>query len=91
MVFVKHRMFKARSLKVRIRGRDDAPLRMSDFKQGLFELARRLEPYGQYRIKSANFYLTIIDERGDEVTLARTGPWSIFPYECAADRMDETP
>ena len=76
---------------MRIRGKDDAPLRMSDFKQGLFELARRLEPFAEYRIKSANLYLAVVNERGDEVSLAPTGPWSIFPYECAADRMDETP
>jgi hypothetical protein len=85
---VKPPFFKGKSLKVRIRGRDDVPLRMSDFKQGLFELARRLEPYGQYRIKSASLYLTVVDEHGDEVSLARTGQWSIFPYECAADRID---
>jgi hypothetical protein len=88
MVVVKGRILKAKSLKVRIRGRDGSPLRMNDFKQGLFELARRLESYAEYRIKSANLYLTIVDERGDEVSPARTGQWSIFPYECAADQID---
>ena len=73
---------------MRIRGRDDGPLCMRDFKQGLFELARRLEPYAEYRIKSASLYLTVVDQRFEEVSLARTGQWSIFPYECAADRID---
>jgi hypothetical protein len=82
-------MFKARGVRVRIRGRDNAALSMSDFKQGLFELARRLEPYADYRIKSASLYLTVIDHRSDEVSLDKRGQWSIFPYDCAADRVDQ--
>ena len=61
---------------------------MHDFKEGIYELVRRLQPYGNYRIKTATLYLTVVDEHGDEVTLARSGQWSIFPYECAADKLD---
>lgn len=73
---------------MRIRGKDNAPLSMPDFTQGLFELARRLKPHSAYRVKAATLYLTVVDERGDEVTLSQSGEWSIFPYECAADHAD---
>jgi hypothetical protein len=85
---VKSKPFTAKKLKVRIRGRDDAPLSMADMRQALFELARRLGEYRGYRIKSAVIYLTIVDERGDEVQIGKSAEWSIFPYECAADRME---
>ena len=85
---MKSKKFTARKLRVRIRGRDDAPLSMTDMRQGVFELARRLDEYGDYRIKAASLYLTVIDAHGDEVTISKSGEWSIFPYECAADRMD---
>jgi hypothetical protein len=85
---VKRKVFRANGMKIRMRGKDDLPLSMSDLGQGLFELMRRLQPYHAYRIKTATMYLTVVDERGDEVTLAKTGEWSIFPYECAADRSD---
>lgn len=85
---MKKRRFKAVKARIRIRGRDGAPLAMPDFIQGLFELARRLRPYGNYRVKTATLYLTVVDERGDEVTLIRKGDWSIYPYDCAADRID---
>jgi len=85
---MKGKRFTARKLRVRIRGRDDAPLSMTDMRQGLFELARRLDEYNDYRIKAASLYLTVVDAHGDEVTISRSGEWSIFPYECAADRID---
>ncbi|MBY5891494.1 hypothetical protein ELH65_31815 (plasmid) [Rhizobium ruizarguesonis] len=71
-----------------MRGKDNAPMAMSDLRQGLFELMRRLQPYHAYRIKAATVYLAVVDERGDEVTLTKTGEWSIYPYECAADSSD---
>jgi hypothetical protein len=85
---MKGKRFTARKLRVRIRGRDDAPLSMTDMRQGLFELARRLDEYSNYRIKAASLYLTVVDAHGDEVTISKSGDWSIFPYECAADRID---
>ena len=85
---MKGKKFTARKLRVRIRGRDDAPLSMTDMRQGLFELARRLDEHSDYRIKAASLYLTVVDAHGDEVTVSKSGEWSIFPYECAADRID---
>lgn len=77
-----------RTLKIRIRGRDDAPFSMNDLKEGMFETLRRLRPYGRYRVKRATFDLVIIDEHGEEVSLTKSGEWSVFPYECAADKTD---
>ena len=73
------------TLKVRIRGRDDAPLSMPDLKQGLYELARRLEEHGAYRARRATLYLNIVDDKGQDVRLTPSGEMSIFAYPCAAD------
>jgi hypothetical protein len=51
-----------------VRGRNDAPLSIRDLRQGLYELAHRLEPYAhEYRAKRATLYLTIVDGNGAEV------------------------
>lgn len=71
--------------KIKLRGRDGAPLSMQELQQGLYETARRLQPYKNYRAKWATLYLTIVDERGEEVILDRKGEWVIYPYECAAE------
>jgi hypothetical protein len=77
------------SLKVSIRGKDDAPLSMQDLRQGLYELAQKLESYAQqYRAKRAALYLTIVDENGAEVRLSKTGELTIYPYPSAADRLE---
>jgi hypothetical protein len=74
------------TLKVRFRGRDDAPLSIADLRQGLYQLASKLEPYGrEYRAKRATLYLVLVDEHGDEVHLNNSGEMSIFPYQSAAD------
>ncbi|TKV76140.1 hypothetical protein D0C28_10795 [Rhizobium sp. AU243] len=49
---VKRKIFRAEGLKLRIRGKDNAPLTMSDHRQGLFELMRRLQPYHAYLINT---------------------------------------
>jgi hypothetical protein len=85
---MKGRKFTPKPTRVRIRGKDDVPLSMTDLTQGLFALAHKLEEHPGYRVKSATVYLTVVDEHGDEVTLAKTGQWSIYPYECFADRFD---
>lgn len=78
-------------LKVRFRGRDDAPLSIAQLQQGIYELAMKLGPYGtDYRVKRATLYLTIIDRNGEEVSLAVSGEWSIWPYRSAADELDGT-
>lgn len=74
------------SLKIRLCGKDDMPLSMAQFRDGLYQAARELQPYGQnYRVKSAVLYLTVIDADGQPVQLSRTGEIRIYPYKCAAD------
>ena len=73
--------------KIHIRGRDDAPLSLSEFQQGLYELAQRLDRYSDYRIKRATLYLTMVDQNGETVTISPTGEASLFPYRAAADDM----
>ncbi len=85
---VKRKPFKAKPLQVRIRGRDDIRLAMTAFQQALFELAKRLSAYSGYRIKRATLYLVVIDDLGREVSLSRTGEWSVIPYESAADQAE---
>lgn len=74
------------TLKVRIRGRDDAPLSIAELRQGLYQLANKLERYdGEYRAKRATLYLVMVDDKGQEVRINDSGEMSIFPYSSAAD------
>lgn len=73
------------SLKIRLRGKDKAPLTMPELRQGLYEIARRLERYADYRAKWVTVYLTMVDEYGDEVVIDRRGEWTLYPYKSAAD------
>lgn len=74
------------AFKIKIRGRDDAPLSMWDLREGLMEAARRLEPYdGRYRAKWATLYLTLVDEHGQAVQIDASREWTIYPYKSAAD------
>ena len=75
------------AFKIKLRGRDGAPLSMQELHQELYEVSRRLKPYKDYRAKWATLYLTIVDEHGDEVILDRKGEWVLYPYDCAADAM----
>lgn len=76
-------------LKIRLCGKDDAPLSIAQLRDGLYQAARELMPYGQnYRIKSAVLYLTVIDVDGQPVQISRTGEIKIYPYKCAADDFD---
>jgi hypothetical protein len=78
------------SLKVRLRGRDDAPLSIGQLRQGLYELIRRLTPYASdYRAKQVSLYLTIVDHDGSECQLSASGEWTIWAYRCAADALDD--
>jgi hypothetical protein len=60
---------------------------MDEIQQGIYEIARRLKPYGDYRAKWATLYLTMVDEDGNEVRLNQKGEWVIYPYKCAADEF----
>lgn len=76
---------KNTTFKIKLRGKDGAPLSMQELQQGLYEAARRLKLYKNYRAKWATLYLTIVDEHGEEVILDRKGEWVLYPYDCAAD------
>ena len=74
------------SFKIKLRGKDNAPLSIQELREGLMEAATRLEPYAaNYRAKWATVYLTIVDENGQAVVIDRSGEWTIFPYKSAAD------
>lgn len=77
-----------RGFKVKLRGRDGAPMSMPEMRDGLYEIARRLQPFQDgYRVKYATLYLTVVDADGNEVLLSREGEWTIYPYKCAADEF----
>ena len=76
------------AFKIRLRGKDNAPLTIPDLNQGLYEAMRRLSRYGGYRAKWATLYLTLVDENGQEVRINEEGEWTIFPYQSAADEHD---
>jgi len=74
------------SFKIKLRGKDGAPLSMRQMREGLLEAAKRLEPYAaNYRAKWVTVYLTVVDENGQPVQIDPRGEWTIFPYNSAAD------
>ena len=76
---------KNTSFKIKLRGKDNAPLSMQELRQGLFDIARKLERYADYRAKRVTVYLTLIDEDGNEVRIDKKGEWTLYPYRSAAD------
>jgi hypothetical protein len=74
--------------KIKLRGKDDAPLSMQDLRQGFYDIARELEPFAAYRAKWVTVYLTLVDEDGREVLLNKQGEWTIYPYKSAADENE---
>lgn len=76
---------KSAAFKVKLRGKDGAPLSMPELQQGLYEAARCLKPLKGYRVKWATLYLTVVDENGEEVIIDRKNEWTIYPYKSAAD------
>ena len=73
------------SFKIKLRGKDGAPLSMQDLRQGLYDIARKLSPYADYRAKWVTVYLTLVDEDGQEMRIDKKGEWTIYPYRSAAD------
>lgn len=74
------------AFKIKLRGKDNAPLSMRELREGMMEAARRLEPYASgYRAKWVTVYLTVVDENGQPVRIDPRGEWTIFPYKSAAD------
>lgn len=72
-------------LKIKLRGKDGAPLSMAELQQGFYETARKLAAYKDIRAKWVTIYLTAVDENGEEVTLDPKGEWIVHPYRSAAD------
>ena len=76
------------AFKIKLRGKDNAPLSMREIRDGLYEAARRLDAYdGTHRAKWVTLYLTMIDEDGNEVLPDRSGEWTLHPYKSAADEF----
>jgi|GEM_PF-6848657 len=75
----------SKSLKVKLRGKDGAPLRAGELQQGFYELGRKLADFGDVRFKWATIYLTAIDENGQEIRLDKSGEWTLHPYVSMAD------
>jgi hypothetical protein len=78
--------FDRSSLKIRILGQDKKALSIQQWSEGMLDAIRALKPYEKgYRIKSAAIYLTMIDERGEEVRINDANELAIYPYASAAD------
>jgi hypothetical protein len=75
------------AFKIKLRGKDNAPLSMQDLRQGLYDIAHKLAPYSAYRAKWVTVYLTIVDEKGAEVRLNKKGERTLYPYQGAADEQ----
>lgn len=73
------------SFKIKLRGKDNAPLSMPELRQGFYEIARKLGRYADCRAKWVTVYLTLVDEDGREVRINKQGEWTIYPYNSAAD------
>jgi hypothetical protein len=74
------------AFKIRLRGKEGAPLSLQEVRDGIYEAARKLAPYERdYRFKWATLYLTVIDADGKEVLLDPSGEWTINAYKSAAD------
>lgn len=77
------------SLKIRLSGRDDAPLSIEELKDTLYEAVRLLLPYTKtHRIKRAALYLTTIDQHGTASPLMLEQTLTLRPYDCAAQTFD---
>lgn len=76
------------ALRIKLRGRDNAPLPMTKLREGLLEAGRLLQEYdGDYRVKFVTIYLTMIDERGDIVRINRANELTLDLYDSAADEF----
>jgi hypothetical protein len=76
------------AFKIKLRGKDNAPLSMTELRQGLYDIARELAPYEAYRAKWVTLYLTLVDEDGNEVRINDSGEWTLYPYRSAADEHE---
>jgi hypothetical protein len=75
------------AFRIKLRGKDNAPLSMAEVRQGLLEAARRLKDYDGYRAKWVTLYLTVVDADGNEVLPDPKGEWTLHPYKSAAEEF----
>ncbi len=73
--------------KIKLRGKDGAPLTMREVQQGLLETIRKLRAHENLRAKWLTIYTVLIDEDGKEVVLDPKGEWELHPYKSAADEF----
>jgi hypothetical protein len=71
--------------RIKLRGKDGAPLSMREVQQGMLEAIRKLRRHENLRAKWVTLYLTLIDEDGKEIILDPKGEWELHPYKSAAD------
>lgn len=76
------------SLKIKLKGRDNAPLSIAELQEGFLEAARQLGQYQTgYRAKSAAIYLTLVDDDGEPVRINEANELTIYPYKTAAEEF----
>lgn len=74
------------ALRIKLKGRDNAPLTMSEWRETLLQAARELLQYETgYRIKSADIYIRMIDENGTQVRINEKNELTLYSYKAAAD------
>lgn len=77
------------AFKIKLRGRDGAPLTMQEMRDGLYEAARKLQRYEEtHRAQWVTVYLTLIDGNGEPALPDRRGEWVIQTYKCAAETYE---
>jgi hypothetical protein len=74
--------------KIKLRGKDNAPLTMREIQQGLLEAIRELRKHESVRAKWLTIYATLIDQDGKEIVLDASGQWELYPYKSAADEFE---
>ena len=80
------RLQPSHTLRIRLCGKDDAPLSMKELRDGLYQAAHEMLAYQNgYRAKTITLYLTVINDDGQPVRLNPQNEIKIYPYKCAAD------
>lgn len=75
---------KNTSFKIKLQGKDNAPLSMQELWQGLYDIARKMDQYADYRAKWISVYFTLVDEDGNEVRINKKGEWTPYHYRPAS-------
>jgi hypothetical protein len=75
------------TFKIKLRGRDDAPLSMPELQQALLEVIGALRRHESMRAKHVTIYAKFVDETGKPVLPDPSGEWEIVPYKSAADEL----